>query len=144
MKKIFKKLLFLTLATTMAFSFSACSDDDDDEGVSASQIKSLIVGSWESVEEDGGYGINVNRITFRADGTCKTVSWYEDYETGMEDYETFDYTYTINGDKINLVEVNGDDRSTAQVLSINENTMKLKVKTEKQTFTFVFTRMQSL
>ena len=62
----------------------------------------------------------------------------------MEDYETFDYTYTINGDKINLVEVNGDDRSTAQVLSINENTMKLKVKTEKQTFTFVFTRMQSL
>jgi len=137
MKKIFKKLLFLTLATTMAFSFSACSDDDDDEGVSSSLIKSLIVGSWESVEEDGGYGINVNRITFRADGTCKTVSWYEDYET-------FDYTYTINGDKINLVEVNGDDRSTAQVLSINENTMKLKVKTEKQTFTFVFKRMQSL
>lgn len=84
MKKL--KLLFLFgLLSVMAFSFSACSDDDDEVGSSAD-----LVGVWELVSyeywekengeityEDAG-NENDERIEFKADGTYREAEYYND------------------------------------------------------------------
>ena len=106
MKKLFKKLLLLGLMLTMAFGFSACGDDDDDT-LSASEIKSLIVGSWRYIET----GI----YTFREDDTGE---YSEDFEDLIE------FNYSIKGNKVHILYNNGSDE-VFEVLSINNDAVNV-------------------
>ena len=92
------KYLSLLFITSLCLGFAACSNDDDDEG---SEYASLILGSWRYEEED-----YIETYTFYSNGTYSysdeewyNNSWYSD---------DIDGTYQLRGDKLTLVEDDGD------------------------------------
>lgn len=115
MKKIFKKIMFVVMASAMAFGFAACNDDDDDESTS---VDSKVVGTWETVsmELDGeDLGIHVE-FELKSNGTGYSSSVdnpnkkdkFEFSTTGSTlklviNGNTYTYQYDIRGDVMSIV-----------------------------------------
>lgn len=110
-------------------SFTACSSDDD-ETPSTEDIKTNIVGMWQSTHISGwDYNdtdeenlIKVDqdipeadsyRMLFKGDGTCKEYYW-DDYKWHLDGT----YKYEVSGNKIIFYDSHGDIEGTANVLSI--------------------------
>nr|WP_308571037.1 lipocalin family protein [uncultured Prevotella sp.] len=111
-----KKLYVLwTLMAVLALSFASCSSDDNDND-SGSDLKSSIVGVWESTHLEGNYwDENENDITvdrdvtgdervrfqFTDNGDCKFFV----HTTGdWEPAEPYDCTYTVSGSDVIIYE----------------------------------------
>lgn len=110
-------------------SFTACSSDDD-ETPSTEDIKTNIVGMWQSThisrwdydDTDEENLIKVDqdipeadsyRMLFKGDGTCKEYYW-DDYKWHLDGT----YKYEVSGNKIIFYDSHGDIEGTANVLSI--------------------------
>lgn len=110
-------------------SFTACSSDDD-ETPSAEDIKTNIVGMWQSTHISGWDYDNTDeenlikvdqdipeadsyRMLFKGDGTCKEYYW-DDYKWHLDGT----YKYEVSGNKIIFYDSHGDIEGTANVLSI--------------------------
>lgn len=110
-------------------SFTACSSDDD-ETPSTEDIKTNIVGMWQSTHISGwDYDdtdeenlIKVDqdipeadsyRMLFKGDGTCKEYYW-DDYKWHLDGT----YKYEVSGNIIIFYDSHGDIEGTANVLSI--------------------------
>lgn len=110
-------------------SFTACSSDDD-ETPSTEDIKTNIVGMWQSTHISGwdyddtdeenlikvDQGIpeaDSYRMLFKGDGTCKEYYW-DDYKWHLDGT----YKYEVSGNKIIFYDSHGDIEGTANVLSI--------------------------
>lgn len=110
-------------------SFTACSSDDD-KTPSTEDIKTNIVGMWQSTHISGwDYDdtdeenlIKVDqdipeadsyRMLFKGDGTCKEYYW-DDYKWHLDGT----YKYEVSGNKIIFYDSHGDIEGTANVLSI--------------------------
>lgn len=110
-------------------SFTACSSDDD-ETPSTEDIKTNIVGMWQSTHISGwDYDdtdeenlIKVDqdipeadsyRMLFKGDGTCKEYYW-DDYKWHLDGT----YKYEVSGNKIIFYDSHGDIEGTANALSI--------------------------
>lgn len=110
-------------------SFTACSSDDD-ETPSTEDIKTNIVGMWQSTHISGwDYDdtdeenlIKVDqdipeadsyRMLFKGDGTCKEYYW-DDYKWHLDGT----YKYEVSGNKIIFYDSHGDIEGTTNVLSI--------------------------
>lgn len=94
--KNFKSLMIAALAVMASITLASCSDDDDGPG-----SKADLVGSWESVHEEGwekedgeitdewdDYGKSL-RWNFYADGTCAIQEWTGS-RWGSVEYGTYD------------------------------------------------------
>lgn len=110
-------------------SFTACSSDDD-ETPSTEDIKTNIVGMWQSTHISGWDYDNTDeenlikvdqdipeadsyRMLFKGDGTCKEYYW-DDYKWHLDGT----YKYEVSGNKIIFYDSHGDIEGTANVLSI--------------------------
>lgn len=110
-------------------SFTACSSDDD-ETPSTEDIKTNIVGMWQSThisgwdydDTDEENMIKVDqdipeaesyRMLFKGDGTYKEYYW-DDYKWHLDDT----YKYEVSGNKIIFYDSHGDIDGTVNVLSI--------------------------
>lgn len=123
-------------------SFTACSSDDD-ETPSTEDIKTNIVGMWQSTHISGwDYDdtdeenlIKVDqdipeaesyRMLFKGDGTCKEYYW-DDYKWHLDDT----YKYEVSGNKIIFYDSHGDIEGTANVLSIKGDVAIFEVTLEE-------------
>lgn len=123
-------------------SFTACSSDDD-ETPSTEDIKTNIVGMWQSTHISGwDYDdtdeenlIKVDqdipeaesyRMLFKGDGICKEYYW-DDYKWHLDDT----YKYEVSGNKIIFYDSHGDIEGTANVLSIKGDVAIFEVTLEE-------------
>lgn len=141
-----KKLHFSSMAILFALfamvSFTACSSDDD-ETPSTEDIKTNIVGMWQSThisgwdydDTDEENMIKVDqdipeaesyRMLFKGDGTCKEYYW-DDYKWHLDDT----YKYEVSGNKIIFYDSHGDIEGTANVLSIKGDVAIFEVTLEE-------------
>ena len=121
-------------------SFTSCSSDDDNVP-STEEIKSNIVGMWQTTHIAGwGYDDtedenlikvdqdvpeeNSERILFKGDGTYK---WY--WYLGNYGWQSSNYIhkYEVFGNKIILYASNGDISDTYHVVSIKGDVVVLEV-----------------
>lgn len=123
-------------------SFTACSSDDD-ETPSTEDIKTNIVGMWQSTHISGwDYDdtdeenlikvdqdipeVESYRMLFKGDGTCKEYYW-DDYKWHLDDT----YKYEVSGNKIIFYDSHGDIEGTANVLSIKGDVAIFEVTLEE-------------
>lgn len=104
MKKWFKKLLLIGIGLVTIASFSACEDDDADY----SQYKSLLIGSWKSVDE---YGYSI--VTFYTDETG--TSYHYDYE--YDEVEESEFTWYLSDNKLHIKTDGQESISTIKKLT---------------------------
>lgn len=121
MKKNLFLLMLMLMGAFATFSFTSCSDDDDETVVQDTNI----VGSWQ--EDDTTDGIWVWTFNKNGSGTCRVTDNGSSYSfsfkytydgttlviTGEEDGETYTDTYTViitDGSHITLVD--GSYRTT--------------------------------
>ena len=91
MKKYFLYLMAVLMIALVSVSFTACSNDDDDEP-SLSFTKEIIVGRWKITNiagnnEHGNWLLVGSEAVFKSDGTCN--GWFS-----MED------AYKIEGGRV--------------------------------------------
>lgn len=141
-----KKLHFSSMAILFALfamvSFTACSSDED-ETPSTEDIKTNIVGMWQSTHISGwDYDdtdeenlIKVDqdipeadsyRMLFKGDGTCKEYYW-DDYKWHLDGT----YKYEVSGNKIILYDSHGDIDETVNVVSIKGDIAIFEVTLEE-------------
>lgn len=123
-------------------SFTACSSDDD-ETPSTEDIKTNIVGMWQSThifgwdydDTDEENLIKVDqdipeadsyRMLFKGDGTCKEYYW-DDYKWHLDGT----YKYEVSGNKIILYDSHGDIDETVNVVSIKGDIAIFEVTLEE-------------
>ncbi|MBO7568098.1 MAG: hypothetical protein J6T60_13500 [Bacteroidales bacterium] len=116
MKTQFRLMAFICMLAMLATtSFTSCGDDDDDE--EGSSDPAALIGTWKLVSEeewsrdsDGESDHDIEKyedeksewdlITFKEDGT-----WYSDgYDSKKKTYYHDSGTYTVNGNKINVIQ----------------------------------------
>lgn len=107
MKKWLKKLLLIGIGLVTIASFSACEDDDADY----SQYKSLLIGSWKSVDE---YGYSI--VTFYTDETGTSYNYDYEYDEAEEDV----FTWSLSGNKLYVKQHGQESISTIKKLTQTE------------------------
>ena len=112
MKKWFKKLLLIAIALLTVGSFASCSDDDADY----SQYKSLLIGSWKSVDE---YGYSI--VTFYTDETG--TSYHYDYV--YDEVEESEFTWYLSDNKLHIKTDGQESISTIKKLTQTELIMTI-------------------
>lgn len=88
MEKIKNYLLILLVALGMATTFTACSDDKNNDDESATDYATLIIGSW--IDEEGTI------VTFNKNGS---FLWSDEEETSVGIWKLNGSTLTITYDK---------------------------------------------
>ena len=139
MKKLHFALMAIIFALFSMVSFTACSSDDDDVP-STEDIKTNIVGMWQTVHVSGwSYddteeenlikvdqdvtGQDSQRILFKDDGTCY-LYYYSNYSNNwVAEYGS--YTYDISSNKIIVYYKNTVDQ-TYTVLSFKNDMVVLQ------------------
>ncbi len=140
MRKLYFAFTVILFALFSMVSFTSCSSDDDNVP-STEEIKSNIVGMWQTTHIAGwGYDdtedenlIKVDqdvpeekseRILFKGDGTYK---WY--WYLGNYGWQSSSYThkYEVSGNKIILYASNGDIGDTYHLVSIKDDVVVLEV-----------------
>lgn len=114
MKKIFKKLLFAMFSVTLAFSFSAC-DDDDDEQATGNENK--LVGTWEIYSQT----FNGEAMTH---GNGNIIRINSDYTGSFsDDGQSRNFTWTTSGSNLTLT-IGGNPLT--YVYEVSGNTLTIK------------------
>lgn len=116
-----KKLATSLLASLMLFSalsLSACGKDDTDEGTQQPTPPSTVYESLEGTEWEGTFADVIQSnygqfdailhwtIDFRANGQGDLMLWI-DCQATDNDIDTYDITYTYNGDNTGTLAING-------------------------------------
>ena len=98
-----KKLLIyswlpMLLAAMATFSFTACSDDDDETGGVVAATPVTIVGQWKvmTLDSEGRETGDYKICSFNADGTSSVQQFNADGTSGEKRF----YTYTFDGTNI--------------------------------------------
>ena len=132
--KIVKNLAFLLIATLLVgFSFTSCSEDDDDYS------KSDLVGTWQLVSgkavtklagqvvEEWPLGEEgLHTITLNQDGTFISYSEEEDWYGDIE-IEEDEGTWSLKGNKLTLISDDEDeDPETAKITKLTSSTLVLE------------------
>tara|TARA_R110002072_G_scaffold117281_3_gene248167 strand:- start:387 stop:827 length:441 start_codon:yes stop_codon:yes gene_type:complete len=139
MKKLF--VLFVFAASAM---FVSCSSDDDNGG-----NEEKIIGKWEFTQEgtivDGQEVLlpyendapecGKDFIDFKADNTVQSVIFFLDFNEEC-DSETDTGTYSVSGKNITLT--TGGETVVAEIVTLNNTTLKVKVTEEFGGETFIF------
>jgi hypothetical protein len=94
------KFNYLLVCLIAALSFTSCSSDDDDKSISAENLVGCWQASVERVWHDEGEDESTTeydwiRVYLNADGTGRT-----DYKDGDSWLTYFEYTWTLNGNKM--------------------------------------------
>jgi hypothetical protein len=94
------KINYLLVCLIAALSFTSCSSDDDDKSISAENLVGCWQASVERVWHDEGEDESTTeydwiRVYLNADGTGRT-----DYKDGDSWLTYFEYTWTLNGNKM--------------------------------------------
>ncbi|MBR5530143.1 MAG: hypothetical protein IKU63_01365 [Bacteroidaceae bacterium] len=105
-KKLFN-IIGILLLSMVAFSFTACSEDDEDNAAKSSKL----VGRWED-----SYG---DMWEFKANGTG---IFYEYYDTYDEEREPFTYEYSDKTGKL-ILDWGGDVEYTS-IQFINKDSFR--------------------
>ena len=129
-----KNLLWLlSLLMMVQVSFVSCNKDDDDEDdvVPISDLKTAIIGTWKElsdelymdnkvVKEESIYhdDINYYEFEFKSDGTYLDRKFKDGKE--VENYD-YDGTWTLDGDKITF----SNEPSSVRQVTIKGNTLIL-------------------
>lgn len=122
-------------------SFTACSSDDDDVP-STEEIKTHIVGMWQTVHVSGwayddtedenlikvdqdiaDKSEDAQRVLFRGDGSCYLYYYSTNRNEWVVEYGS--YTYDVSGDKIIVYYKNAVDQ-TYTVLSLKNDVLVLQ------------------
>lgn len=112
--KFFGMLLALMMPLLV---FNACGDDDDVE------LDSYIIGKWTSyqlkvslnneektfdITKTGKYSIYYCELNFKNNGIVTASSYDIDEDTGLSEWETEDFHYTLGDGVVNITD--GEDR----------------------------------
>lgn len=133
--KRFRYFLFVALAAVVTGLYLvSCGDDNDDENGGGNSATSQLVGTWQTVEDDG----DVWYYMFCANGVV-----YEFYENGSYGFEVDKHTYVYNEQSGNILFVDGDESWVDQVLSISDTKLVIFSVSGSYTETNVFTKVNS-
>ena len=120
-----KKLLYFAFAAMLCCGFTACSGDDDNEGVG--DVDNLI-GKWTMVKdvwsEDGERGVDTYDrgelvICFYEDGTGYLQMNYEGQSW------TSDFDYAVSGNKLRIVYEGDPEPEITTIMTLNANQLVL-------------------
>uniref|UniRef100_UPI00404A4A1C lipocalin family protein n=1 Tax=Flavobacterium sp. TaxID=239 RepID=UPI00404A4A1C len=142
-----KKVLFLFVAL-VAFSFTTISCSNDDEGgVNSSDL----IGKWEYSQEGEvvngqevlepylhAAGCSKDYVEFLSNGTAADVSYYDNGQDPCTE-DTLTTTWSVSGNNINI-SVLGVNYS-AQVITLNATTLKVRDTDEDGTYVTVYTKI---
>ena len=133
--KRFRYFLFVALAAVVTGLYLvSCGDDNDDENGGGNSATSQLVGTWQTVEDDG----DVWYYMFCADGVVYEFS--EDRSYGLEVGKN---TYVYNEQSGNILVVDGEYSYIDKVLSISNTKMVILSTSGNKTYTTVFTKVNS-
>ena len=138
--KTLKKFLLVVIVIVTTLDFTACDSDSDGNGILSD---SSLIGTWQTTSKERGdnwYWEETSTITFRKDGTGRTISkWHEVYDgdddEGM-DISNFEYTY--KEDILTIIEENEDGEleiSKLEVISLTSSRLVL-MNEDGDIFTF--------
>lgn len=134
--KRFRYFLFVALAAVVTGLYLvSCGDDNDDENGGGNSATSQLVGTWQTVEDDG----DVWYYMFCANGVA--YCFEEDSSYGLEVEHKMHYVYNEQSGKILFVD--GDDSYIDQVLSISDTKLVIFSVSGSYTETNVFTKVNS-
>lgn len=133
--KRFRYFLFVALAAVVTGLYLvSCGDDNDDENGGGNSATSQLVGTWQTVEDDG----DVWYYMFCANGVV-----YDFSEDGSYGLEVDKQTYVYNEQSGKIIFVDGDDSCVDQVLSISDTKLVIFSVSGSYTETNVFTKVNS-
>ena len=141
MKKI--TILFLSVLT-LGLSVASCSNDDDNDGGSASiegkwelSQEGAIVGDKEMLVDAENGSCDNDTYEFTNDGKFKLTEYYSN--EGNCEAETENGTWTKNGNTL-TIKYTGDSEGDTYQTEISGNKIKLKetFTDEGQTYTYVY------
>ena len=139
MKKI--TILFLSVLT-LGLSVASCSNDDDNDGGSASiegkwELSQVgyIVGGQETLEDVKNESCSNDTYEFTNDGKFKYTEYYSN--EGKCEPETDNGTWTKNGNTLKIKFTGDDEESYETEISGNKAKLKQTQTVEGQTFTYV-------
>lgn len=133
--KRFRYFLFVALAAVVTGLYLvSCGDDNDDENGGGNSATSQLVGTWQTVEDDG----DVRYYMFCANGVA-----YDFSEDGSYGLEVDKQTYVYNEQSGKIIFVDGDDSWVDQVLSISDTKLVIFSVSGSYTKTNVFTKVNS-
>ncbi|MCM1021870.1 MAG: hypothetical protein NC343_06300 [Muribaculum sp.] len=109
-----KKLLFLTFILVSSFTFTSCGGDNDkdDNNDEPATNKSLLVGKWQSEEEEYGYDFYANGTGYGWEGyrgrldDMWEIKWTEKNKTlTIRDVEDYGDKYDEDVEKYKIMSV---------------------------------------
>jgi hypothetical protein len=141
-----KKIIFLFVAVVAtSFTFVSCSSDDD-----GGTNNSDLLGKWEYFQEGEvingvevlenyahTVGCSKDYTEFLANGTAKDYSYFNNSPGACEE-TVFTSNWTRSGNNIALSI--GGISSTAEIITLNATTLKVRYTDEDGTFVDVFTK----
>jgi hypothetical protein len=140
-----KKIIFLFVAVVSASFMTTLCSSDDDGGTNNSDL----IGKWEYFQEGeiiNGVetlelymheeGCSKDYTEFLSNGTARDYSCFND--AGECQKTVFPLNWTRNGNNITLSL--GGISSTAEIVTLNATTLKVKYTDEDGTFVDVFTK----
>ena len=108
MKKLYSTIMLLAMMVA-ALGFTACGDDDEDDG--GSGYSSFLVGTWQ-VEDEDSYADEVEYVQFKSNGTYINVQYDED---GL--YITKG-TWKVSDNELTMKETDGEWKGTSFTYTI--------------------------
>lgn len=121
MKKYYILMLFTIIVSTL--SFTACTNDDDNDNINENNYADLIIGKWELIDVSGDeFEGQTTYLKFVQNGLGCSYS-YNEY-----DYFEDNYSWIINGNMLNF---KFDDYSfTVRILQLNHRKLIFKEKVD--------------
>nr|WP_294928303.1 lipocalin family protein [uncultured Flavobacterium sp.] len=127
---------------TLGLSVASCSNDDDNDGGSASiegkwELSQVgyIVGGQETLEDVKNESCSNDTYEFTNDGKFKYTEYYSN--EGKCEPETDNGTWTKNGNTLKIKFTGDDEESYETEISGNKAKLKQTQTVEGQTFTYV-------
>lgn len=150
MKKFNFSLMAVLFALFSTMTLTACSSDDDDDIPSEEEIKTNIIGTWQSIHQSGyGYDdededvIKVDkdltesesaRIVFKSDGTYKQYYYDEHSGTWKPEGGSSKEYYNISGNKLTISAYYGNsdpEQTVYSILSLKKNKLIVQYTLEE-------------
>lgn len=111
--------------------FTACSNDDDNDG--GDSDTSSLIGTWAYEDEEGDYYIE---ITFKKNGTFI----YNEYDYYWDEEHEDRGSYSVKGDKL-TIKYDDDDDVITGTFSVTSKKLTFKYKDGDETYTEVYYRV---
>ena len=165
MKKVFKLFAMLMVASVFTFSFSSCEKTPDEPTPAALTVQDLAGTSWRCTMENSyvqqGIVININFESILDFLDTEHGEYFEMVVVEVPVYpaanqqmdQTFDYTYTVEGNKILVTmyyeDENGEEVSDTAEFIYDAATQTISLDTDSPemeemmgTDTYVYTKVQ--